>query len=142
MIVSLTKSMNGKFAIGKFLQTVLVTFIAASLVASPAMAQAQGAQNQQGQTAGAQSATADQTSSQTQSSVQVANPSSSARNLTVTKNLDYSKGQPWFPQFWKPYTPMANPSLMLTNTPTIDQLVKDGKLMLSLDDAISIALEN
>ncbi len=31
---------------------------------------------------------------------------------------------------------------MLTNSSRIDQLIQDGKLMLSLDDAISLALEN
>ena len=34
------------------------------------------------------------------------------------------------------------PEPILTNTPSIDQLIQNGKLMLSLDDAISIALEN
>src|SRR4029077_7680820 len=44
--------------------------------------------------------------------------------------------------FWRPPQPLTLPEPMLTNAPTIDQLIHDGKLMLSLDDAISIALEN
>ena len=34
------------------------------------------------------------------------------------------------------------PEPMLTNSTRLDQLIQDGKLMLSLDDAISLALEN
>ena len=34
------------------------------------------------------------------------------------------------------------PSPNLTNTPRLDQLLKNGKLMLSMNDAIALALEN
>lgn len=56
-------------------------------------------------------------------------------------NKNYAKGQnPW--TIIKPYMPQEVASPILTNTPQVDQLVKDGKLMLSLTDAISLALQN
>jgi outer membrane protein len=105
---------------------------------------------QQGQSATQQSATQPAATGQTQPDAQATGQVASestpgvggSRNLTPTKGRDYSKGQPWFPEFWKPYTPLSMPEPMVTNAPDIDQLIRDGKLMLSLDDAISIALEN
>jgi outer membrane protein len=60
----------------------------------------------------------------------------------LTLMPDYSIGQFSFRHFTLPYTPIDVPEPMLTNSPRIDQLVQNGKLMLSLDDAISLALEN
>jgi outer membrane protein len=65
-----------------------------------------------------------------------------ARNLKLMSGPDYSKGNPWWPPFVSPYKPVKIPEPLLTNSPGIDQLVQNGKLMLSLDDAISLALEN
>ncbi|HST13013.1 MAG TPA: TolC family protein [Terriglobales bacterium] len=42
----------------------------------------------------------------------------------------------------KPYSPEQLPEPALANSPRLDQLVKDGKLYLSLKDAIALALEN
>jgi len=42
----------------------------------------------------------------------------------------------------KPYTPDEVPEPALANSTRIDQLVRDGKLYLSLKDAIALALEN
>jgi outer membrane protein len=55
---------------------------------------------------------------------------------------DYSKPRPAFPNVLAPYTPQQVPPPDLTNTPRIEQLVQDGKLMLSLNDAVALALEN
>ena len=41
-----------------------------------------------------------------------------------------------------PYTPDTVPEPVLTNSPRLDRLVHDGKLHLSLKDAIDLALEN
>jgi outer membrane protein len=65
-----------------------------------------------------------------------------ARNLKLMSGPDYSKGNPWWPPFVSPYKPVKIPEPLLTNSPGIDQLVQNGKLMLSLEDAISLALEN
>jgi outer membrane protein len=55
---------------------------------------------------------------------------------------EYSKGRSHFPNPIAPYTGrnVATPSL--TNTPRLDQLLQNGKLMLSMNDAIALVLEN
>jgi outer membrane protein len=58
------------------------------------------------------------------------------------QRTDYSKGQPLLPNPIAPYTARNVAPPKFTNSPRIDQLIKDGKLMLSLDDAITLALEN
>jgi outer membrane protein len=62
-----------------------------------------------------------------------------ARPLPV---LDYTQPVSHFPNLIGPYTArhVADPNL--TNTARIDQLMHDGKLYLSLNDAIALALEN
>jgi outer membrane protein len=47
--------------------------------------------------------------------------------------------------FWNPiapYTPMNVPALQLGNTPKLGALLRDGKIYLSLADAVTLALEN
>ncbi|MGA8618838.1 MAG: TolC family protein [Candidatus Sulfotelmatobacter sp.] len=56
--------------------------------------------------------------------------------------LDYSKPVSHFPNPIAPYTPRHLPSPRLSNTARIDQFLRDGKLYLSLNDAIALALEN
>src|SRR5579872_3358509 len=55
---------------------------------------------------------------------------------------DYSKGVSHFPNPIAPYLvhDVAVPNF--TNTQRIDQLMQNGKLMLSMDDAVALALEN
>jgi outer membrane protein len=55
---------------------------------------------------------------------------------------DYSKPRRAFPNVIAPYKPEEVPPPNLANTPRIDQLVRDGKLYLSMDDAVALALEN
>jgi len=55
---------------------------------------------------------------------------------------DYAKGKSQFPNVIAPYTPRVVPPPNLSNSARIDQLLKDGKLYLSLEDAIAMALEN
>ncbi|HXZ79099.1 MAG TPA: TolC family protein [Terriglobales bacterium] len=55
---------------------------------------------------------------------------------------DYSKSVPIFPNVLKPYSPRHVPEPNFANTARIDQVLKDGKMMLSLNDAIALALEN
>jgi outer membrane protein len=55
---------------------------------------------------------------------------------------DYSKPKPAFPNVIAPYTPKQVPLPDLANTARIAELLKDGKLMLSINDAVSLALEN
>lgn len=55
---------------------------------------------------------------------------------------DYSKPRGHFPNLIAPYTPQHVPPPDLRNTPRIDQLLKDGKIYLSMEDAVALALEN
>lgn len=43
---------------------------------------------------------------------------------------------------WKPYVPHGLPQPVLKNSDRLHSLIKDGKLMLSLNDAVALALEN
>src|SRR5215831_3772290 len=55
---------------------------------------------------------------------------------------NYSRAPKAFPNLIAPYNPVSIPSPSLTNSPRIEQLIHDGKLELSLQDAIELALEN
>lgn len=65
-----------------------------------------------------------------------------ARNLKTTFGHDYSHGPQFFPDITAPYRQIKIDPLVLTNSPRIQDLIKDGKLILSLDDAITLAIEN
>ncbi|MGH9812982.1 MAG: TolC family protein, partial [Candidatus Acidiferrales bacterium] len=56
--------------------------------------------------------------------------------------VDYSKGNSHIPNLFAPYAPRAVPLPVLSNSPRVDDLIRDGKLHLSLQDAIYLALEN
>ena len=47
-----------------------------------------------------------------------------------------------FPNILKPYIPIRVEPPVLTNSPRIEQLISDGKLHISLQDAVELALEN
>ena len=55
---------------------------------------------------------------------------------------DYSKPRPAFPHFLQPYRAQQVAQPNLGNSPRIDSLMRDGKIYLSIDDAIALALEN
>ena len=147
--------------IRRFTHVALVFLTAASLVVSPVFAQTQEGQNpptpaqqDQGQSGQAQGAQSQQTPGQAQPG-QIQEPSGSqlksqpntpaadeARSMKTGLGPDYSKGKPFFPNIIAPYRTARIPQPMLTNSPRIDQLIQGDKLMLSLEDAISLALEN
>jgi outer membrane protein TolC len=55
---------------------------------------------------------------------------------------DYSKSAPYFPDVLAPYRARSVPEPNLTNSSRINTLIRDGKVTLSMDDAIALALEN
>lgn len=55
---------------------------------------------------------------------------------------EYSKPRSPFPNLIAPYTPRHVATPNLANTPRIDQLMHDGKLYISMNDAVALALEN
>ena len=72
-------------------------------------------------------------------------PQAPAPQGTAYKNYsdqNYSKGQSQLPKFWSVWGVRTMPSANFTNSALIDQVIHDGKMYLSLDDAVSLALEN
>jgi outer membrane protein TolC len=55
---------------------------------------------------------------------------------------NFDKPQGYFPNPIAPYKPRYLPPPNLNNTPRIEQLMQNGKIMLSIDDAVTLALEN
>jgi outer membrane protein len=66
----------------------------------------------------------------------------SAPETQRVPTLDFSKPASHFPNPLAPYTPRHLDAPNLSNTPRIDALMRDGKIYLSLNDAIALALEN
>ena len=74
-------------------------------------------------------------------------PSSQAQQAMPSKSQpfdvkEYSKPQSAFPNPLAPYTARHVAAPNLANTPRIDQLMHDGKLYISMNDAVALALEN
>ena len=132
----------------------LVLLTAASLVVSPVFAQTQEAQSQQGQAPAGQEqgAQSQQTPGQAQpgktqeptGNELKAQPNTPAADEARSMKMgpDYSNGKHFFPDITGPYRSLKIAQPMLTNSPRIDQLIQGDKLMLSLEDVISLALEN
>ncbi len=55
---------------------------------------------------------------------------------------DYSKPRSAFPNLLRPYQPQTVAQPDLNNSPRVDSLLHDGKVYLSIDDAVALALEN
>src|SRR5207302_10841811 len=60
----------------------------------------------------------------------------------TAKLTDYSKPRSHFPNPIAPYEQRQVPEASLQNSPRIEQIYQNGKVMLSLNDAIALALEN
>jgi outer membrane protein len=55
---------------------------------------------------------------------------------------DYSSPRSSFPFIFRPYSAQDISPANLANSPRIDALMRDGKIYLSVDDAVALALEN
>ena len=62
------------------------------------------------------------------------------RSLPKVTGVDYSKPAPLLPNPFARYMPREVPPPAFTNAPKLEDLIKNGKLVLSLDDAIAIAV--
>src|ERR1700716_3007275 len=72
-----------------------------------------------------------------------AQPVSQAPVRTIQISTEnYTNGKRWFPNVIAPYKPTIVPEPVLTNAPRIEQMIQDGKLRISLQDAIDLALQN
>src|SRR5579864_7395213 len=70
-----------------------------------------------------------------------AQPQPSSLTIQVS-DQNYTYGNRWFPHITAPYTQASVPEPVLTNAPRLEQMVKDGKLSVSLQDAVDLALQN
>jgi len=111
--------------IGRLIRVAVALYLVAYLaVGTPAFAQAQ----QQ---------------SSAQSQAQTTAPTNGATPYTsILFSRDYGKGHRAFPNIFAPYMSDFVPQPTLTNGPTIYNLIHDGKIEISLQDAIALTLEN
>jgi outer membrane protein TolC len=107
--------------------TLALCLLVAAMAAAPALAQDAAASG-------------DPVAAQAQDSSQA--PVPSAPSAQVQKPVDYSKPLSHFPNPIRPYLPRHVAEPVFANVPRLDQMMHEGKLMLSLDDAIALALEN
>jgi len=56
--------------------------------------------------------------------------------------IDYSKPRSAFPHLLQPYLPRELAQPTFGNSPRIDSMMRDGKIYLSIDDAVALTLEN
>ncbi len=77
-----------------------------------------------------------------QTSSAVSAPDAPSAQTTPAPVLNYAKPVGYFPNPLGPYTPRQLPPPNLANTPRIDDLMHEGKLYLSINNAIALALEN
>ena len=71
---------------------------------------------------------------------QAPKPQGDAYKLYSDQN--YAKGQAQFPKFWSVWGVRSVAPPNFTNSALIDRVIRDGKMYLSLDDAVALALEN
>lgn len=77
-----------------------------------------------------------------QAPAQTPQPQGAGRYQLKLFDQNYTKGQPAVPNIFKPYTPLHLPQQSEVNAPTLDQLIRDGKLQIGVDDAVALALQN
>lgn len=120
------------------LKAIALVCVVTSLFASAAAQQTQPQPSANAaataQTDAAQAAPQAPAPAQSASSAQPANPES--------HKIDFSRTRKSFPNMLAPYEGRTLPSPRLDNSPRINQLIRDGKLTLSLNDAVALALEN
>src|SRR6266849_4926973 len=72
-----------------------------------------------------------------------AKPATTAVAVSLgSAKFNYSRAPRAFPNIFAPYAPIKIGEPGLTNSPRVDQLIHDGKLELSLQEAVELALEN
>lgn len=100
-------------------------------------------QPQAKEAAAAQTETAAQTPAPpTAQAAQPAPSQGPGHNQVNLHDQDYTNGQRAIPNIFAPYTPIRMPQPLAANAPTLDQLIRDGKLQVSVDDAVALALQN
>jgi len=120
----------------------LALFLAASLAVSPLCAQDQQTTAPESQSQGQPPAQVQAPPIYQPPTPSATAPPSPSRNLGLDMGPHYNNGRSWWRNPIGPYEGLHVSLPVLTNTPRIDQLIQNGKLMLSLEDAVSLGLEN
>jgi len=63
-------------------------------------------------------------------------------NAHLYSDQNFAKGVSSFPRIWQPYVARSVAPSNITNSALIDSVIRDGKIYLSLNEAIALALEN
>jgi outer membrane protein TolC len=122
------------------IRPLLATFLAALLAGGPVFAQDQPQQPQPAPTPEKPGLPTPQTPAQNVYTAAPTNPPIPV-SLGVSK-YNYRRAPKPLPNLFAPYRPIRIPEPVLTNSPRVDQLIHDGKLELTLQDAVELALEN
>jgi outer membrane protein len=69
-------------------------------------------------------------------------PTPQANAYQFYSDQNYAKGQKQIPKFWSVWGVRSVAPANFTNSPLIDRVIQDGKMVLSMDDAVALALEN
>jgi outer membrane protein TolC len=69
-------------------------------------------------------------------------PQPQTTGATPFQLKDYANGRSHWPNPIAPYSPREVQPANLSNAPRLEQLMRNGKLYLSMDDAVALALEN
>src|ERR1700680_3844266 len=77
-----------------------------------------------------------------QTAAQPAAPAPDGPKPQLSAVKDYSKPRSYLPNPVGPYRPQSVAPPDLSNTPRMEQLMQNGKLMLSMNDAVALAMEN
>ena len=119
-----------------------IVLLLMSVTTQPSMAQQTTPQPQTSPTAPAppQSTVSDTTGAQ--GLPQVPQPKLTDPLYLRDSGRDYTKPKSHIWNFLAPYTATDVPEPRLGNTPRLSQLLRDGKIYLSLSDAVTLALEN
>jgi len=116
---------------GRTLAAVVLTgWAVLAAAAYPAWGQTQGPVG--GQTAAPSTALA-QTTTQAEAS---------RKELSISLGRQYTRGKSQFPNLAAPYTTSRVEAPALANTPRVEQLIRAGRLELTLSNAIELALDN
>jgi outer membrane protein len=119
----------------------LLTFPAVAQQANTGLSmQARPVGEQQSTTSGSQPSATPEQGGQSQPGVQPLPEAPQVKKLPQPTHVDYSKPAPLLPNPFARYIPADVPPPAFSNAPKIEQLIENGKLMLSLNDAIAIAL--
>jgi outer membrane protein TolC len=121
--------------ISRKLQVCAALLVAAAMTFSPLCVQAQDAAQLPG-------ATPSPAASQAPTAPPPAAPQTPTPPMKLSLAPDYSHGRSWFPNVAAPYIPRHILLPPMTNSPRLQQLIQNGKLNLTIDDAIALALEN